>query len=49
VTDFSGGLLSFELSVEFTWLNSSISTIMQPVDGRMVSQWLDPRKRHEPS
>jgi hypothetical protein len=36
VTVFSGGLLSFELSVELGWLNSSISTIMHPVDGEMV-------------
>ena len=36
MTAFSGALLSFELSVELTWLNSSISTIMHPVDGEMV-------------
>ena len=36
MTDFSGDLLSFELSVELSWLKSSISTIMHPVDG----EWL---------
>lgn len=36
MTVFSGGLLSFELSVELSWIKSSISTIMHPVDGGMV-------------
>lgn len=51
MTVFSGGLLSFELSVELGWLwpNSSISTIMHPADGEIVSEWLDPGKRDEPS
>jgi hypothetical protein len=37
VTVFSGGLLSFEFSVELSWLHSSISTIMHPADGETVS------------
>jgi hypothetical protein len=36
VTVFSGGLLSFELSVGLGGLISSISTIMHPADREMV-------------
>jgi hypothetical protein len=38
VVVFSGGLLSFELSLELAWLKSSISTIMHPTSEELHGQ-----------